>query len=216
MFVVFVSTFAPYQFAFLIIYLAQLITAVRTQTMAWNSALGPADRAEKRNLANYQLSLLLFWTSCLPFCAPELLVWIRNLSVLWFEDAPADHNLVNMGGYFALRILASHRIVPSLSNRSQNAPRRLRIATYAIFGAAIGYAMLFSARRPHILYSVANAISAWLAALQIADFPLKLLAKPTPAHSPLINDTRSSAPSSSDSIEVAAGSSSGALDRKLR
>ncbi|KAJ1757584.1 GPI inositol deacylase, partial [Coemansia sp. RSA 1752] len=99
-FVVFVSTFVPYQFAFLVIYLAQLITVVRTQILSHKTP----------NLAHYQLGLLLFWTSSLPYCAPELLVWVRNLSVLWFDDAPADHNLVSMVGYFALRMLASYNI----------------------------------------------------------------------------------------------------------
>ncbi|KAJ2826181.1 GPI inositol deacylase, partial [Coemansia furcata] len=189
-FVVFVCTFVPYQFAFLVIYMAQLFTAIRTMAHAYLAAPHSATTLTPQRLlvsnvlrdrARYQLGLLLFWTSSLPYCAPELLVWVRNLSVMWFEDAPSDHNLANMAGYFALRLLASYHIVPRLTFNvtERAAPSRtawwLRIMTYAFFGSAVVYAWLYSIRRPYILYSVANAISAWLALVQFAEFPLRLV-----------------------------------------
>ncbi|KAJ2465760.1 GPI inositol deacylase, partial [Coemansia sp. RSA 2337] len=189
-FVVFVCTFVPYQFAFLVIYMAQLFTAIRTMSHAYLAAPHSASSLTPQRLlvsnvlrdrARYQLGLLLFWTSSLPYCAPELLVWVRNLSVLWFEDAPSDHNLANMAGYFALRLLASYHIVPRLTFTATEraAPSRtawwLRVMTYAFFGSAVVYAWLYSIRRPYILYSVANAISAWLALVQFAEFPLRLV-----------------------------------------
>ncbi|KAJ2781159.1 GPI inositol deacylase [Coemansia interrupta] len=149
-FVLFVCTFVPYQFAFLVIYFAQLLTTIRTMAEA---KLG--DRAR------YQLALLLFWTSSLPYCAPELLVWVRNLGVLWFEDAPSDHNLVNMAGYFALRMLASQGVVPRLG-------RAVGGVTYAGMGMSVAVAWLWGVRRPYVLYSVGNGVSAWLAAVQLA------------------------------------------------
>ncbi|KAJ2120592.1 GPI inositol deacylase [Coemansia sp. RSA 720] len=165
-FVVFVSTFVPYQFAFLVIYLAQLITVVRTQIVARTQ--GTVD------LAQYQFGLLLFWTSSLPYCAPELLVWVRNLSVLWFDDAPADHNLVSMVGYFALRMLASYNTIPRLQGSGVRTTR-LRTVTYVCFAGAIASAWVLCMRRPYILYSVNNAVSAWLALVQFADSPLRLI-----------------------------------------
>ncbi|KAJ2014823.1 GPI inositol deacylase [Coemansia sp. S680] len=189
-FVVFVCTFVPYQFAFLVIYMAQLFTAIRTMSHAYLAAPHSASSLTPQRLlvsdvlrdrARYQLGLLLFWTSSLPYCAPELLVWVRNLSVLWFEDAPSDHNLANMAGYFALRLLASYHIVPRLTFTATEraAPSRtawwLRVMTYVFFGSAVVYAWLYSIRRPYILYSVANAISAWLALVQFAEFPLRLV-----------------------------------------
>ncbi|KAJ1900593.1 GPI inositol deacylase [Kickxella alabastrina] len=157
-FVVFVCTFVPYQFAFLVIYLAQLITVVRTMAQAKLQAScgGGGKDAGRRGVeldsrAQYQLALVLFWTSSLPYCAPELLVWVRNLSVLWFEDAPSDHNLLNMAGYFALRV------------------------TFVFFAGAVLVAWLVSVRRPYVLYGVANAVSAWLALIQFAEFPMRIL-----------------------------------------
>ncbi|PIA19266.1 PGAP1-domain-containing protein [Coemansia reversa NRRL 1564] len=175
-FVAFVSTAVPYQFAFVIIYLAQLITATRTMALAQVT-----DDAGTHQLGNYQLGLLLFWTNSLPYCAPELLVWVRNLSVLWFEDAPADHNLVNMAGFFALRMVSAHRIVPRLISNGALPSRMswwLHTATYTILGAAVAYSWIFSIRRPYILYSIANAVSAWLAAIHLIDLALRLCSMP--------------------------------------
>ncbi|KAJ2744293.1 GPI inositol deacylase [Coemansia sp. BCRC 34301] len=206
-FVVFVCTFVPYQFAFLVIYMAQLFTTIRTMAHAYLAAPYSATTLTPQRLlvsdvlhdrARYQLGLLLFWTSSLPYCAPELLVWVRNLSVMWFEDAPSDHNLANMAGYFALRLLAAYHIVPRLTfNATERAaPSRtawwLRVITYTFFGSAVVYAWLYSIRRPYILYSIANAISAWLALVQFAEFPLRLL-------SPMRRRAMSSSPSSSAS-----------------
>ncbi|KAJ2808264.1 GPI inositol deacylase [Coemansia guatemalensis] len=171
-FVAFVSTAVPYQFAFVIIYLAQLITAARTMALAQI-----AGDTGMRQLGNYQLGLLLFWTNSLPYCVPELLVWVRNISVLWFEDAPAGHNLVNMAGFFALRMASAHRIVPRLTSSGLLSSRSswwLHTATYALLGAVVAYAWLFSIRRPYILYSIANAVSAWIAAIQLVELALRL------------------------------------------
>ncbi|KAJ2557053.1 GPI inositol deacylase [Coemansia sp. RSA 1933] len=212
-FVFMVSAFLPYQFAFLVIYLAQTITTVRT--MAYSRIVGSgaakklrADRAPLvdnsdeqhqrqetrhdtkqtaaailKDRSSYQLALLLFWTSSLPYCVPELLVWVRNISVMWFEDAPSDHNLASMAGYFALRMLATYHIVPRLGTVSEHRSsplgrrivRGLRVATFAIFGCSVVYAWLFSIRRPYTLYNIGNIISAWLAIVQFTNYPLRLV-----------------------------------------
>ncbi|KAJ1952500.1 GPI inositol deacylase [Linderina pennispora] len=180
-FVVLVCTFVPYQFAFLVIYMAQLITAVRTLVHARLASPGGAPCTPTRvaartvldDRAQYQLALLLFWTSSLPYCAPELMVWVRNLSVLWLEDAPSDHNLASMAGYFALRLLAAHHVVPRLPHG------HLRRVTCLIFAVAAAVAWLWSIRRPYILYDIGNVISAWLALVQFADFPLRLVSQHT-------------------------------------
>ncbi|KAJ2413191.1 GPI inositol deacylase, partial [Coemansia sp. RSA 2530] len=239
-FVVFVCTFVPYQFAFLVIYMAQLFTAIRTMGHAYLAAPQSATTLTPqrvlvsevlRDRARYQLGLLLFWTSSLPYCAPELLVWVRNLSVLWFEDAPSDHNLANMAGYFALRLLASYHIVPRLTfNATERlAPSRtawwLRIMTYAFFALAVAYAWMYSIRRPYILYSLANAISAWLALVQFAEFPLRLVSSVqrrvlspavTPVASPMAAEFPGFARSSTPLATLSASRSDERLDRKLR
>ncbi|KAJ2448948.1 GPI inositol deacylase [Coemansia sp. RSA 2424] len=214
-FVVFVCTFVPYQFAFLVIYMAQLFTAVKTMAHAYLAAPHSATTLTPQRLlvsdvlrdrARYQLGLLLFWTSSLPYCAPELLVWVRNLSVMWFEDAPSDHNLANMAGYFALRLLAAYHIVPRLTfDAAERAvPGRtawwLRAITYAFFASAVVYAWLYSIRRPYILYSIANAISAWLALVQFAEFPLRLL---NPARKRVLSSSSISSRTSSPAVTPA-------------
>ncbi|KAJ2524336.1 GPI inositol deacylase [Coemansia sp. RSA 2049] len=224
-FVFLVSAVLPYQFAFLVIYLAQTITTVRTMTYSQIMASGAARqqdskvahaslterhsqedrRVTKRTAAMilkdrsaYQLALLLFWTSSLPYCVPELLVWVRNISVLWFEDAPSDHNLANMAGYFALRTLATYHIVPRLGSVSEHRSSRLgwrivrglRIATFGIFACSVIYAWLFSIRRPYTLYNIGNIISAWLSIVQFANYPLRLVSAAYKAGVPLSAEPR--------------------------
>ncbi|KAJ2365456.1 GPI inositol deacylase [Coemansia sp. RSA 2607] len=161
-FVVFVCTFVPYQFAFLVIYFAQLMTTIRTMARA-RQDISSVNAGVLGDRARYQLALLLFWTSSLPYCAPELLVWVRNLSVLWFEDAASDHNLMNMVGYFGLRMIASTGVVPRLERASRG-------VTYVGVGASVIVAWLWGIRRPYLLYSVGNGVSAWLAAVQLAGY----------------------------------------------
>ncbi|KAJ1773625.1 GPI inositol deacylase [Coemansia sp. RSA 487] len=209
-FVFLVSACLPYQFAFLVIYLAQTITTVRTMAFSrivvsraakqqgnWVPLVSPNEQQRQKSKhttkhtaaailkdrSSYQLALLLFWTSSLPYCVPELLVWVRNISVLWFEDAPSDHNLANMAGYFALRMLATYHIVPRLGTVSEHRSsplgrrivRGLRIATFGIFSCSVIYAWLFSIRRPYTLYNIGNIISAWLAIVQFTNYPLRLV-----------------------------------------
>ncbi|KAJ1724858.1 GPI inositol deacylase [Coemansia erecta] len=169
-FVVFVCTLVPYQFAFLVIYFAQLMTAIRTMAHARVRGSGGVAAGALGDRAHYQLALLLFWTSSLPYCAPELLVWVRNLGVLWFEDAPSDHNLINMAGYFALRMVASNGVVPRLLRGWGG--RVSRCVTYVGVGLSVGVAWLWGVRRPYVLYSVGNGVSAWLAAVQLAEYLL--------------------------------------------
>ncbi|KAJ1966802.1 GPI inositol deacylase [Dispira parvispora] len=41
----------------------------------------------------YQMTVLIFMFLLLPYNAAEIIVWIRNLSVHWTEDASSDHSL---------------------------------------------------------------------------------------------------------------------------
>ncbi|KAJ2773099.1 3-hydroxyanthranilic acid dioxygenase, partial [Coemansia nantahalensis] len=225
-FVVLVSTAVPYQFAFLVVYIAQLITATRSLLAA--RVAGASQQQQQRqqsqtaaafqSLANYQLGLLLFWTSSLPYCAPELLVWVRNISVLWFEDAPADHGVANVAGYFTLRLLASYQVAPRLPPTS--AARRLRALVYVAFGLVVGYAWLFGTRQPYVLYTAANAISALLAAVHFIDSPLRLLRtadKRLPPPSPPAASPQPDGPAvAQPTVQQPGGKPTDPLDRKLR
>ncbi|KAJ2713067.1 GPI inositol deacylase, partial [Coemansia spiralis] len=221
-FVVLVSTAVPYQFAFLVVHMAQIITAARSllAVRVSGSPQRPQSRAATafRSLANYQLGLLLFWTSSLPYCAPELLVWVRNLSVLWFEDAPADHSVPNVAGYFALRLLASYQVVPRLP--PTGAAWRLRVLVYMAFGLGAGYAWLFGTRQPYLLYTAANAISALLAAVHFLDNPLRLLGTmdnhPLPPPSLAVSPKPDGRLTNKDTAQPATAELNDPLDRKLR
>ncbi|KAJ1952489.1 hypothetical protein GGI12_006231 [Dipsacomyces acuminosporus] len=106
-----------------------------------------------------------------------------------------------MAGYFALRLLAAHHITPRLPfdndrTSATTTTRWLRIITYTFFAASVVWAWLYSIRRPYILYSIANAISAWLALVQFVDFPLRMLGsrKNMPASSRNSSPERTPAP----------------------
>ncbi|KAJ1979677.1 GPI inositol deacylase [Dimargaris verticillata] len=60
----------------------------------------------------YQLTVLLFLFLLLPFNMPEIVVWMRNISVSWTEDAASDHNIVWIAPFLLLTKYAVVQMPP--------------------------------------------------------------------------------------------------------
>ncbi|KAJ1979396.1 GPI inositol deacylase [Dimargaris xerosporica] len=60
----------------------------------------------------YQLTVLLFLFLLLPFNMPEIVVWMRNLSVSWTEDAASDHNIIWIAPFLLLTKYAAVQMPP--------------------------------------------------------------------------------------------------------
>lgn len=100
--------FAPYQFAFLVIFLVHLFSTIRVLMLAQESS--PSTPAANRRLwdrYHYSFSVLFVMLGLLPSNAFILVVWVRNLAVGWLAPFSTDHNILNVLG-FLLNVEALH------------------------------------------------------------------------------------------------------------
>ena len=91
--------FAPYQFAFLVLFLVQLLNTIRLLVVARDStsAAGVQRRACERFEYSY---IVTFIMACLlPINALILVVWVRNLAVGWLAPFSSDHNVLKIVGF---------------------------------------------------------------------------------------------------------------------
>lgn len=103
-----VLIFAPYQFAFLVIFLVHLFSTIRALLLA-QEALPNTPAATRRmwDRYHYSFSVLLIMMGLLPSSAFILVVWVRNLAVGWLAPFSTDHNILNVLG-FLLNVEALH------------------------------------------------------------------------------------------------------------
>jgi GPI inositol-deacylase len=146
-----VSTFIPYQFAYLVACLVQLFTTVRALRMA-----SDAPSNTNHNFFNYAHSILLLMLWVLPINLPILAVWIRNLAVHWLTPFSSHHNVLSIMPFILLvENLTTGKMVPQVTSR-------LRHLTGALlFGTAI-YAAIYGISYAYMLHYIVNLIAAWL------------------------------------------------------
>ncbi|KAL1918933.1 uncharacterized protein VTP21DRAFT_2314 [Calcarisporiella thermophila] len=92
---VLVATLFPHQFAFVVGLLVEVVSCIRAGIQA-HVAPHPADRQRHRNRFHYLEAVLVLLIAMLPFNLTVLMVWIRNLSVLWLVPFSSDHNLLSV------------------------------------------------------------------------------------------------------------------------
>ncbi|KHN97858.1 GPI inositol-deacylase [Metarhizium album ARSEF 1941] len=92
-----VSTFIPYQFAYLVACLVQLFTTVRAHRLSHL-----ADSTSSSNYYRYVHSILLLMMWVLPINLPILAVWIRNLAVHWLTPFSSHHNVLSIMPFMLL------------------------------------------------------------------------------------------------------------------
>jgi GPI inositol-deacylase len=92
-----VSTFIPYQFAYLVACLVQLTTTVRAQRIA-----SDLRSSANSNFYNYVHSILVLMLWVLPLNLPILVVWIHNLAVHWLTPFSSHHNVLSIMPFIVL------------------------------------------------------------------------------------------------------------------
>ncbi|ORZ14161.1 PGAP1-like protein-domain-containing protein [Absidia repens] len=112
-----VATCIPYQFVFLVAFLVHIITCVRSLVKLWITP--PSKELERKNRYHYLQSILLLFVTLLPFNAPILVVWIRNLSVHWFVPFSSDHSVFAIAPFMIyVEMLTNHTLMlPRISSR---------------------------------------------------------------------------------------------------
>ncbi|KAK6828653.1 hypothetical protein PG987_011994 [Apiospora arundinis] len=104
-----VSTFIPYQFAFVVACFVQLSTCVRALHFT-REVPSPANS----NFYNYVHSIFQLMLWVLPINLPTLVVWIRNLAVQWFTPFSSHHNVLSILPFILLvETLTTGKMVPA-------------------------------------------------------------------------------------------------------
>ena len=146
-----VSTFIPYQFAYLVACLVQLFTTVRALRIA-----SDMKSATNYNFYNYSHSILLLMLWVLPINLPILAVWVRNLSVHWLTPFSSHHNVLSIMPFILLvENLTSGMMVPRVTSR-------LRHLTSLLLFATALYAAMYGVSFAYMLHYLVNIVAAWL------------------------------------------------------
>lgn len=146
-----VSTFIPYQFAYLVACLVQLITTIRAlRTFSHHNQM------MNYNFYNYAHSILLLMLWVLPINLPILAVWLRNLAVQWLTPFSSHHNVLSIISFILLvENMTTGKMIPRVTGR-------LRHVTGALFIGTAFYAGVYGITYAYRLHHLVHLISTWL------------------------------------------------------
>ncbi|KAK0645546.1 PGAP1-like protein-domain-containing protein [Cercophora newfieldiana] len=146
-----VSTFIPYQFAYLVACLVQLTTTVRAQRIA-----SELRSSANSNFYNYVHSLLVLMLWILPINMPTLVVWVHNLAVQWLTPFSSHHNVLSIMPFIVLvETLTTGKMIPRVSSRFRH------FTSVLLFGISI-YAAVYGVSYAYMLHYLVNLVAAWL------------------------------------------------------
>ena len=151
-----VSTFIPYQFAYLVACLVQLATTVRARRIA-------AELKSNTNydFYNYTHSLLILMLWVLPINLPILVVWVRNLAVHWLTPFSSHHNVLSIMPFIILvETLTTGKMVPRLTSRLRY------VTSILLFGIAV-YAAVYGVSYAYMLHYLVNIVAGWLVIIHL-------------------------------------------------
>lgn len=146
-----VSTFIPYQFAYLVACLVQLTTTVRAQRIA-----SELRSSANSNFYNYVHSLLVLMLWILPINLPTLVVWVHNLAVQWLTPFSSHHNVLSIMPFIILvETLTTGKMIPRVSSRFRH------FTSVLLFGISI-CAVVYGVSYAYMLHHMVNLVVAWL------------------------------------------------------
>lgn len=158
-----VSTFIPYQFAYLVACLVQLATCARALRLA-RETRAPANY----DFYNYAHSILILMLWLLPINGPVLVVWVHNLAVHWLTPFSSHHNVLSIMPFILLvETLTTGKMIPRVSGS-------LRYATSMLFFALALYAAVYGVTYAYLLHHLVNLVAAWLVGVHFSKSDLTL------------------------------------------
>ncbi|GAA6008956.1 hypothetical protein JCM11491_003846 [Sporobolomyces phaffii] len=183
--------FAPYQFAFLVLFLVHLLTTIRilvsmetdtayvpidqhdsTAGASTRAASSPAREATAQPLPprwdayHLSFSVLFLLLSLVPSNALVLVVWVRNLAVGSFAPFSSDRQPWSILGFLALvESIHSRTLVPDRpsSPPSTTLNRTSLAVTLCVAIGSAAYSLLYGIRSAHGIYAWANVLAGSLA-----------------------------------------------------
>ncbi|RCI13759.1 hypothetical protein L249_8083 [Ophiocordyceps polyrhachis-furcata BCC 54312] len=149
-----VSTFIPYQFAYVVACLVQVFTVAR----AYRSSTLVASACND-NFYHYAHSILLLMMWVLPINLPILAVWVRNLAVHWLTPFSSHHNIFSIIPFLLLvENLTTGSMVPRMTSWLRH------VTNLVLFGTAACVAV-YGVSHAYALHYLVNAVAAWLVCL---------------------------------------------------
>lgn len=150
-----VSTFIPYQFAYLVACLVQMATCTRALRLARETRSGA-----NYNLYNYVHSILILMLWTIPAInLPILVVWVHNLTVQWLTPFSSHHNVLSIMPFILLvETLTSGKMIPRVTSSLSH------VTSFCFFGIAV-YAAVYGVTYAYVLHHLVNFAAAWLVAL---------------------------------------------------
>ncbi|KAE8150195.1 PGAP1-domain-containing protein [Aspergillus avenaceus] len=146
-----VSTFIPYQFAYMVACIVQLATCVRAQ---WHAK--EAKSTSLYNFANYTYSIFMLMLWILPINILVLLVWAHNLVVHWFMPFSSHHNVLSIMPFILLvEAMTTGTMIPRVTTRLKH------VTAILLFTIAI-YAAIYGVSYAYLLHHLTNIFCAWL------------------------------------------------------
>ncbi|KAL7785954.1 PGAP1-like domain-containing protein [Trichoderma ceciliae] len=159
-----VSTFIPYQFAYLVACLVQILTVVRALRI-----LVVTPSTANSNYYHYSHSILLLMMWVLPINLPILAVWVRNLAVHWLTPFSSHHNVLSIMPFILLvENLTTGKMVPQITCGLRH------VTSGLLFGTAL-CAAIYGVSHAYILHYLVNVVAAWLVILHSSSEPWSLM-----------------------------------------
>ncbi|KAF3179124.1 GPI inositol deacylase [Orbilia oligospora] len=163
----FVATVIPYQFAYVVVCIVQLVVCIRALKFARESGYGTRSNIHW-DFANYSHSLLVLMIWILPINLPVLVVWIHNLAVHWLTPFSSHHNVLSVMPFILLvETLTCGNMVPRCENP-------LRHITSLLFLGAAAYATIYGVMYAYMLHHAVNLVAAWLVVLHFSSTPFTI------------------------------------------
>ncbi|KMU92188.1 GPI inositol-deacylase [Coccidioides immitis H538.4] len=147
----FVATFIPYQFAYVVACVVQLVTCVQA---SWHAR--ETRSASHSSFYNYVHSVFILMIWILPINVLVLIVWIHDLAVHWLTPFSSNHNVFSILPFMLLvETLTCGTMIPRITTH-------LRHITYVLFFFLAAYSAIYGVTYAYLLHHITNLVIAWL------------------------------------------------------
>ncbi|GAO45923.1 PGAP1-domain-containing protein [Saitoella complicata NRRL Y-17804] len=157
----FVATFVPYQFAYIVACIVQVLTCTRALGCAKDQ--GNCAKGDSHwDFFNYTHSILVLMLWLLPVNIPVLVVWVRNLAVQWLTPFSSHHNVLSVAPFILLvETLTAGKMIPRTKTRPSIIVRIILLCFATI-------AALWGVMHAYVLHHLGNILASWLVILHFA------------------------------------------------
>lgn len=152
---VLVPIYLPYQFAFMVSFVIQVITTLKVLL-----AKAP------RSTWNYHMSVLMVMLTVLPINVPVLIVFVHNLNIKWATPFSSHHNLLAVAPILILAELHSFypNTIPFSTNTGARASKTEKFSSKITLGLLLytaAYGVIYGCRHTYWLHHLFNFWCGW-------------------------------------------------------